>query len=87
MMYILLFTGLSIHSQQEAAATAVGAIAENSNHASVKDLIVHAQRCLSELGYNFDLNTILASNWITQESSSKGLSFRRYKHDVSFCAV
>eukprot|EP00250_Pteridium_aquilinum_P022032 c25285_g1_i2 orf=410-6568(-) len=61
-----------------AAAAAVGAIAENVNHLSLKDVIDSAQKHLANLGYFIDLNEILASKWINHCNSSRALSFRSF---------
>lgn len=70
-----------IHSKnwdtRVAAAAAVGAIAENVNHRSLKEVIACAQKHLSNLGYDIDLNEILATKFINNCISSKALSFRR----------
>lgn len=71
-----------IHSKnwdtRVAAAAAVGAIAENVNHMSLKEVIACAQKHLSNLGYNIDLNEILAAKWINHCNSSRALSFRSF---------
>ncbi|KAI5064208.1 hypothetical protein GOP47_0020878 [Adiantum capillus-veneris] len=58
-----------------AAATAVGAIAENVNHLSLKDVVACAQKHLSTLGCNIDLYEVLSANWINHCNSSRALSF------------
>lgn len=71
-----------IHSKnwdtRVAAAAAVGAIAENVNHRSLKEVIACAQKHLSNLGYDIDLNEILATKFINNCISSKALSFRSF---------
>lgn len=61
-----------------AASAAVGAIAENVNHLSLKDLVACAQKHLLDMGHNIDLNELLAANWINHCNSTKALSFRSF---------
>lgn len=61
-----------------AAALAVGAIAENVNQLSLKDLLANAQAQLMDLGHNVDLNEYLMGNWITQCTPTKALTFQSF---------
>ncbi|MCO5611453.1 hypothetical protein L7F22_065706 [Adiantum nelumboides] len=58
-----------------AAATAVGAIAENVNYLSLNEVLACAQKILSSLGCNINLYEVLTANWIDHRNSSRALSF------------